>query len=200
MGRRERFLERVSDQLKGMGIGSLFLSLFGGLWMVAALDAQPFVWLACCVLLPTSLLVLRSIGLIHTSAEVRAGEPAATDEDRARGREMGRQFGLVFMIEFGVIAVAANVLSAYGRADWIMPTIALVVGAHFMPLGRIFRYPIYYWTGGVELALCGLVTWAMRARLDAGVPLYGLIMGLSLWTTVLVMLVQARWLERAVNA
>ncbi|HXR96561.1 MAG TPA: hypothetical protein VN709_01840 [Terriglobales bacterium] len=186
---------KVSDQLKGMGIGSLFLSLFGGVWMLVALDAQTLLWVATCVLLPTSLLALRAIGVILSSREVRAREPEATPEDRARARIIGRQFSWIFLIEFGVIAAVANWLSSTGRQDWIVPAVGIVVGLHFLPLARLFRYTLYYWTGGFEVAACVVIGWSLRAHLQAADPLVGLAMGLSLWVTVLVVLVQARWLR-----
>lgn len=189
-----------SEQIHGMGIGSLFLSLFGGLWMVVALNAQPFIWLACCALLPTSLLLLRAIGVLHLSSRLREGEPPLSSLDRQESRQRDHGFGLIVMVEFVLIAVTANLLSVYHHPDWIIPAISLVVGAHFLPLARLFGRPLYYWTGGIELVLCGALAWTLRGRIEASIPFIGLVMGLSLWTTVLIVLIQAQWMARAAAA
>lgn len=190
-------MARVSDQLKGMGMGGLFLALFGGFWMVAALNDQTFVWIATCVLLPGSLLVIRSISILLTARQARSLEPPITAEDAAQARGIGRQFGLVFMLEFGLIAVAANLLAHYHRMDWILPAIALIVGAHFLPLARVFHYSLYYFTGGIEIAASLGIGWGMRAHPAAAEAVLGLVMGLSLWLTALILMVQASWMSRA---
>ncbi|MGH9474000.1 MAG: hypothetical protein ACRD1M_14800 [Terriglobales bacterium] len=185
---------RPSARLKGMGMAVLFLGLFGGLWMIAALNTESLVWVLICALLPASLLALRGLGLLHTSRRVAATEPELTAEEREQRHVMGRYFALTFIAEFGAIAIAANVLESTNQSAWILAAIGFIVGVHFIPLARIFKYPLYYWTGGVEIALCALIAWIMRGRLLLADPLFGLAMGLTLWLTVLVVLVQARWL------
>ncbi len=191
---------RISARLKGMGMGSLFLALFGGLWMLAALDASSWFWLVSCVLLPTSLLVVRAIGLLLASGQARALEPPPGPDELARAERMNRRFALVFMVEFGLIAVAANLLADSGRSDWIMIAIAAIVGVHFIPLAHIFDYGLYYWTGAVELAACALIALFLRAHSVAGDMLLGLIMALSLWITVVVVLAQGQRLAAAFKA
>ncbi|HVA64834.1 MAG TPA: hypothetical protein VNF74_14000 [Terriglobales bacterium] len=190
-------MHRISARLKGMGIGSLFLTFFGGFWMVAALNTASWLWLVACVLVPTSLLAMRAIGLLLDSRRVRAGEPPPTPEEHDAGRALGRRFAWVFMIEFGAIALAANLLASTGRADWIVFAIALIVAVHFFPLARIFQFRLYYWTGGAEVVLCLLIAGAMRTRLQAADPLFGLAMGLSLWLTVVILLAQGARLAAA---
>jgi hypothetical protein len=191
---------RISARLKGMGIGGLFLALFGGLWMLAALDASSLIWIVTCVLLPTSLLVVWAIGLLLASAQARTLEPPPRPEEQVQARRIGRRFGIVFMIEFALIALAANVLGALGRMDWLMFAIALIVGVHFLPLARIFDYRLYYWTGGVEIGVALLIAALLRHHLAAADPLFGLAMAMSLWITVIVVLLHGRRLAAAVRA
>lgn len=191
---------RPSERLRGMGMGSLFLAFFGALWMLVALDAQSLLWVVACVLLPLSLLVLRAIGLMHAARQANDAEPPPTAEEAERARRTGRRFAMIFLLEFGLIAVAANLLKDIGHADAMVPVIGVIVGIHFLPLARVFDYPLYYWTGGAEIALCALIAVALRARLGAADPLIGLAMGLSLWMTVLILLVQGRWLAARVRA
>lgn len=181
---------RAADRLKGMGIGSLFLALFGGLWMVAALNTLSWVWLVACDFVPASLLAVRAISMIVSSHELAALEPEPSPSEQQRARRMGRRFGLVVAVEFGLIALAANLLAARGQAAWTLAAIAFIVGVHFIPLARIYRFRLYYWTGAVELALCALISALMRQRIQMADPLFGLAMGVSLWVTVVFVLAQ----------
>src|SRR6185437_9412825 len=191
---------RAADRLKGMGIGSLFLALFGGLWMIAAMNTLSWVWLVACDFVPASLLALRAVSLIVSSHELAGLEPAASDQERQQSRAVGRRFGLVVAIEFGVIALAANLLAARGLSDWTLAAIGFIVGAHFIPLARIYRFRLYYWTGAAELALCALISWLMRQRIQLADPLFGLAMAVSLWVTVVFVLAQGRRLAAVARA
>lgn len=177
-----------------MAIGALLLSLFGGGWMVVALNAEAGIWLLACALLPTSLLVLRALALLHAATQVRDHEPALTEADAEGARRLNRGFNVVFASEVGAIVIVANLLARYGNAAWIMAAIALIVAVGFLPMARVFRYPVYYATGGVELALCAIIIALMHSRIELADPLFGLIMALTLWLTVVVLLLQgARW-------
>ncbi|MGH9394543.1 MAG: DUF7010 family protein [Terriglobales bacterium] len=191
---------RPSARLKGMGIGGLFLAGFGGLWMLAALNSLSWVWLVACDVVPASLLALRSISLIVTSRELAAAEPPPSTEEAAAARRLGRRFGWVVMIEFGAIAIAANLLAQFGRADWILAAIGFIVGAHFIPMARVYKFRLYYWTGGIEMALCGAIALLMRQRLPLADPLFGLVMALTLWATVVLLLAQGAHLAARVKA
>lgn len=81
-----------------------------------------------------------------------------TDERIGRTTSIGRQFGIIFGIEFVLIGAAGGILSATGNSDYLNPVIALIVGAHFIPLARVFERTIDYyiaaWT--ILFALLGI--------------------------------------------
>jgi hypothetical protein len=185
---------RIAGRLKGMGMGSLFLALFGGLWMLLALNTSSWIWLATCILLPVSLLAMRAIGLLLASGQAQAREAPPHPDEMARAERLNRRFALVFLIEFGLIALAANLLANAGLEAWIPLAIAAIVGAHFLPLARLFAYPPYLWTGGIELAGCALIAVFLRAHLEAADPLVGVMMAVTLWGTAIVVLAQGRQL------
>lgn len=188
---------RISAHLKGRGIGVIFFSLFGGVWMLMALDAQSLTWLLACDLLPTSLLLLRGIGLIAAGRRLRDTEPPPTPEEAELGRKMGRDFGLIFGAEGVAIFIAVNILANLHQGGWIIPTIAIIVGLHFLPLARLFKMPLYFATGVLAIALPLGTALALRAHLDAVDPLVGLEMALILWITVLAVLLRSRRLTAA---
>ncbi len=69
----------------------------------------------------------------------------------ARGRVVGRRFGLIVAAEFLGLAVIARLLTATHHPQLIPAVICLGVGVHFFPLARLFAAPIYHRTGA---ALC----------------------------------------------
>lgn len=185
---------RASAQIRSLGIATLLLSLFGGLWMVLALNQESGVWLLACVLFPVSLLVLRSLGLLQTSRQVRALEPALTESDLLANQRVARRFSVVFATEVGAIVVIANLLSAHGLAAWTVAAIAVIAAASFLPLAWLLDHSLYYWTGAVELGLCAAIVALFHRQIGHADPLFGLVMGLTLWITVVAVLMQgARW-------
>ncbi len=52
-----------------------------------------------------------------------------------------RTFGIICGIEFGLAGLGAAVLGITKRSEWIACWIALVVGAHFVPLAFLFNDP-----------------------------------------------------------
>jgi hypothetical protein len=70
-----------------------------------------------------------------------------------RPPRVGMQFGLVFGAEFVLIAVASRILAALGQDSLIMPVIAAIVGAHFLPLAGLFNVRTYSVTGGILIGI-----------------------------------------------
>ena len=99
------------------------------------------------------------------------------------GRRDGRPFGIVTLLEvvgFNIVLVLANV---FRRPDWVAVSISLVVGLHFLPLGRIFGFAPYYWVGTLivvrEILTITALTWNLTT--SAGIGTIGT--GLILWAT-----------------
>lgn len=182
-----------ADRLNGLGIGCLALSLFGAFWMLAALNTFSWIWIVACILVPASLLILRSFAVLGDSRQVRAVLPS-TPAQTAATALMVRRCGWIFLLEVAAIVIAVNLLATHGAQSWILPAIGIIVGVHFLPLARVFDYSVYNWTGGVEAVLCATIGVGTQGHPAATDALIGLVMGLSLWFTVLIELVQARWL------
>src|SRR6185312_13913347 len=132
-----------------------------------ALNTFTWIWIVFCVLVPAVLLVMRSIGLLLAAREARAAEPEESGENAAQRRALGRQFAWIFLVEFGLIALAANVLQGTGRGDWTLAAIAAIVGLLLLPLARLFRFRVYYITAAAELAATAVLAWIARGRITA---------------------------------
>ncbi|MES2277161.1 MAG: hypothetical protein V4592_14125 [Bacteroidota bacterium] len=73
-----------------------------------------------------------------------------TEEDKAEGKKMGIWYGIIFGLEGITIPIAAFICIQLHHTDLVLPAIALVVGLHFYPMGKIFNRSIDYY----------LATWA----------------------------------------
>jgi hypothetical protein len=75
---------------------------------------------------------------------------------------------------FGV----ANLLRSFHLDAWIVPSIVLIVGAHFIPLARIFQAPQHLKTG-IAMMLCAAVAIVLPVSIRDTVEC--LSAGLILW-------------------
>ena len=80
-------------------------------------------------------------------------------EDAATGKKTGKWFGIIFIAEGLGILIAVNVVTNIGHPELVVPAIALVVGLHFYPMGRLFKRTIDYYTGtwSVLIAVLGMI-------------------------------------------
>jgi hypothetical protein len=190
-------------EVRGRALGLFFMTIFGACWVLAGVGvsgvdnpARLVIWVAGLVttvgLLLVGLRLLADAG--HLSGDVNT-------VGRARGRRLGWLFGLVFGAELVLIIAVSNALSALAFDRLILPSIAVVVGLHLVPLAAMFRVPVYYVTGCalVVLGLAGIVgilATGSEARWSAGV---GFSVGVALWATAAVIALQARRIVQSSN-
>ena len=124
-------------------------------------------------------------GLMAALGWRRRGQPATLEERKRRGR----MIGIASAVEGAAIFAAANVLVKLGRRDLIAPVVAIIVGAHFLPLARWFPAPIYYFTGALLVAIG--VAGAMVQDLPARILTVGLGAARALWLSCGVVLLRA---------
>lgn len=55
-------------------------------------------------------------------------------------------------MEWGLIGGVVFTLAQISRFDLIPQALGVIVGLHYLPLGKIFRAQQYYWTGAVMVA------------------------------------------------
>jgi hypothetical protein len=77
-------------------------------------------------------------------------------------------------------------LGHFHRPDLFGQWIGAIVGIHFIPLGKLFKLPLYYWTGAaISLAAFGsllISSSALSSAMCAGGT------GMALWITAAVTL------------
>jgi hypothetical protein len=82
-------------------------------------------------------------------------------------RRVRRGYGITVGVEVAAIVAGAAVLEGSGRPAYLPAWILLVVGVHFIPLGRIFRIEALGWAG---LALILVAAAAAVTGAATGVP------------------------------
>jgi hypothetical protein len=160
-------------------VGLVILACFSAIWAVAGLVQMGLgaLWYA----LPVAISAL----LLWGTFKARGGFAVPTDADKAR---IDRLVSIWSAVEGVAIFVATNIEGNTGRSAWIMATISLIVGLHFIPLARGLPMSMYYSTGGALIAL------AAAGFLNPGIATPGLIgvgAAMVLWVTILWALRQA---------
>jgi hypothetical protein len=129
--------------------GALILAFFATVWWIVGLRAAGH---GPALLYLVPVLVAVALGSVFGGLTHRRGaSPSAADP--AEEARRGRLVGWASAAEGIVIFIASNVLVNIGHRDAIAPVIALVVGAHFVPLARGLPAPAYYLTAGALLCL-----------------------------------------------
>ena len=165
----------------GVTIGALILTLFGGFWASAGLMNLSKVpaWIYIILSLPVIVLILSAASRL---INIKKLPEVADDGMSAReGKKIGIAFGIVFAVEFILIAAAAVILNKLNRPLLIPIAVALIVGLHFLPLARLFQVPVYSVTGllCIACALASLFVSNEALRL----LLLGLSIAIVLWVS-----------------
>jgi hypothetical protein len=169
-------------------IGALVFSFLGAFWAVESIanwrgaSARAYALVAIVVIGLTAFAVAR---LASSRSLPRAADPAAASRE---GRQMGIAFGVIFAVEFGLIALVAVLLDNAGRSLLIPVAVAFIVGVHFLPLARVFRLPFYYVTGLLCMA-CSLGVLMLPVE-SVRLLVLGLSVAAVLWVSALVVLLR----------
>jgi hypothetical protein len=95
-----------------------------------------------------------AVGAGSVVARFRRGATAMADPRVRRG------YGITVGVEVAACGLGAAGLALAGRSAYIAPWILLVVGVHFVPLGRLFESVDLLWAGFAlsVVAIAGTVT------------------------------------------
>ncbi|MDY0746679.1 hypothetical protein SNE35_19355 [Paucibacter sp. R3-3] len=161
-------------------IGAMFFTVFGGAWIALwarfTLDA-PLAAYALVALLTGGLLTY--VYRVYTfNRPALLAEPASPADARR-----SRLFHLVNAGQWVLIVIVSNVLVNLGHPEWAIPAAMFVIGAHFIPLARLFSYAPHFVTAAA-LTVVALLSPALQAWSGAG-PIGDLIAGLILWVSAL---------------
>ena len=128
--------------IRDRGANALVLGFAGLMWFGWSQEGPPVSWVPFLVA-GSALGAVVAIAALILTHKYR-GSASAMGE--AGGNKSYRR---VVGTEVGAIAVGAAVLGMTGHAPYISPWILFIVGAHFLPLAKLFRI--------VSLRICGLL-------------------------------------------
>jgi hypothetical protein len=96
---------------------------------------------------------------------------------------MRRQFRAINTLQWIAVVAAVIVLHRFKLDVWITPAIILIVGLHFLPLARVFRYRPHLLTAAVLIATALLYPFASSG--GPASPVGSVIAGITLWLAAL---------------
>lgn len=138
-----------SERVRGASIGATIMGGFGVAWLtLGMISAGVPLRVALALVVPVFVL----IAFLGSAARRRL--PAATETPEKK--QMMRAFHMVNVAQWLAIFGAINLVRYFHLDVWIVPSIVLIVGAHFIPLARIFQAPQHLKTG-VAMMLCATV-------------------------------------------
>lgn len=164
----------------GRGISAVITTAFGFLWLGWGLSVLPglpaAIWVAYFI-------VAAALMTFGVTTVRRARKMAGVDRGWRSDfwQKRRKAFRLVTVLEVAGCIIVVVLANVFRRPDWVAAGISLVVGLHFLPLGRIFGVASYYWVGALIVvwdivSLTALRSWNLTAAVGIGT-------GLILWAT-----------------
>lgn len=165
--------------IRGTAFGVLSMAFFGTLWArigIGGLQGWGSIWLTILSLMIGITLIIGGITLIRASKGL---SNELSEADARRSKRIGMWFGIIFGLEGVLIGAASAICNATNHFDLFFSVMAIIVGAHFLPLAYLFRVKFYYITGSLLCVLAAITLLVIPARVTLGD--HEIMVG---WTTV----------------
>jgi hypothetical protein len=171
-------------RMRGRAVGSIVCAGFGAYalfwWAEDAIQGERMPWFGAIAVGAAILVVWAIANLIA----LRHAPKVTLDKRLVRYYRIG--YALIVATEGAAISVGGPILGHFHRPELFGQWIGAVVGIHFFPLGKLFKIPLYYWTGAaIALAAFGsqlISASALSSAVCAGGT------GVPLWITAVVIL------------
>ncbi len=147
-----------SERAKGSSIGATIMGGFGAVWLALGMVSAGLpVGVAIAAVVPVfALIAWLGIGGAAAAAE------ALRRRESPEKKQMMRVFAVVNVVQWVAIFGTINLLRNLQLDGWIVSAIVLIVGAHFLPLARIFGARQHVVTG-MAMMLCVAVAVVLPA-------------------------------------
>ncbi len=171
-------------RMRGRAVGAIVCAGFGAYalywWVQDAIESEQLLWSGA-IAVVTAILVVWGIANLVALRDVPRVE---LDKRLVRYYRIG--YAIIVATEGAAISVGGPILGHFHRPELFGQWIGAVVGIHFFPLGKLFKIPLYYWTGAaISLAAFGSLLISASA-LSSAVCAGGT--GAALWATAAVIL------------
>ena len=146
---------KTAEAISGRATGVLFFAGFGSIWLYNGISAMHR-------LNPIS---VAAIGVIFAALFVPAGlllrasskVTYANEADSQHSTEAKRTFTRVNILQWTAIVAALVLFNVLHKQEFLAAVITFIVGAHLIPLARLFCYPAHYVTGGLLMFWATLI-------------------------------------------
>lgn len=143
------------ERVKGVSFGATIFGGFGAAWVAMGMaSAGVPVRVGLAVVLPVFVLIA------FLGSTVRRRLPKYAGPESAKKKQMMRAFYMVNIAEWVAIFGVVNLLRNLHLDALVIPSIVMIVGAHFIPLARIFHAPQHLKTG-IAMMVCAAVAVAL---------------------------------------
>ena len=152
-------------------IGAIVVACFAVFWVVAGTQALGRRWFV--LMLAMSIVI--SSAIVLAAMHVPFG--------RESGGFNGRIYGIFVTLEIVAIFIAVVLLKRIGAKQFVVPVIALIVGAHFFGMVPALHSNQFWWVGGVMCVLPVVTILALPQSTWA--PVVGIGCAVILWSSAL---------------
>jgi hypothetical protein len=171
---------RRSECAKGSSIGATIEGGFGAVWLAMGMAAAGVtVRVAIAIVVPVFVLIA------CLGATLRRRLPKLSGAESAEKKQMMGAFAVLNVVQWVAIFGTIRLLTNWHLEGWIVSAILLIVGAHFLPLARIFGSRQHVVTGAA-LMLCAVVAVVLPASARNAVECVSA--GVILWASAAVAL------------
>lgn len=153
-----RQILRSPGAVRAQRSGLVAMAFFTGLWsMLGLASGVPALQITACVLIVAAVYFL--LGSMRAGASARAGRTGPESAQRARlAAPSDSRFVVAVIAETVAIAVAVFVLLSLELQQYVVPLVAVIVGAHFFIFVRPGDRAVHIIAGsaGVAVGLAGI--------------------------------------------
>jgi hypothetical protein len=163
------------ERIRGISIGATIFGGFGAAWMTMGMTSAGLpVAVALALVIP----VFAFIACLGSAARRRL--PKLALPETPKKKQMMRAFYMVNIAQWVAIFGVVNLLRNLHLDTWVVSSIVMIVGAHFIPLARIFQAPQHLKTG---IAMMILAAVAVVLPVSVRDTVECLSAGVILWTS-----------------
>lgn len=173
-------MEKQSASRAGAAVGAMIFSVFGSGWLLAwAIRSFAQAAWMCALISGLGLaLFITAFRQYRRNRETHAAVVETPESKKGK-----RIFNIVNIGQGVAIFLAVNVVNNIGHPEWFVPVFIFIVGAHFIPLAKVFHSRRHTVTG------VAMMVWALAypqfAQAGAADPVGCLGAGLILWASAL---------------
>ncbi|PGZ95382.1 hypothetical protein COE51_20110 [Bacillus pseudomycoides] len=143
--------------VRGTASGVFFMAFFGTLWAYTGIMGLQGWGVPLLLVTAIAIGIALFIGGVSLIRASRRLTNQVSKTDLRCGKRTRFWFNIIFAAEGLAIAITIAVCNATRHTELIPLVIAIIVGAHFIPLAPLFQVRLYYFTGAL-LCLLAIIT------------------------------------------